>query len=102
MPELEDAEPRDHPMEEPLMGAPPVGAELSPESPSQWEDDRIEADGEESLVDIPWIEEPLAQPWVTFEAQVHQDEVQHWAAMFTWFWALHHQWESNQRERSDE
>ena len=100
--ELEDDEPGDHPMEEPLMDVPPVRAELSPESPSQREDDQIKVDGEESLADIPWIEEPLTQPWVTFKAQVHQDEVQYWAAMFTWFQALHHQWERNQRERSDE
>ena len=59
-------------------------------------------DGEESLANIPWVEEPLTQPWVTFEAQVCQGEVQHWATMFTWFRALHHQWEKNQRERDDE
>ena len=102
MPELEDAEPGDHPMEEPLMDVPPAEAEVNPEDLPLQEDDRTKEDKEETLADIPWIEEPLTQPWVTFEAQVCQDEVQHWAAMFTWFQALHRQWERNRKERDDE
>ena len=96
--EFEDAEPGDHPIEGLLMDVPPVEAEANPEGLPLQEDDQIEED----LADIPWIEEPLTQPWVMFEAQVHQDEVQYWATMFTWFQALHHQWERNQRERDDE
>ena len=41
--------------------------------------------GEEPPVDIPPTEGSPALPWVCFEAQIHQDEVQYWAAMFTWF-----------------
>ena len=62
----------------------------------------LEEDKEGSLADIPWIEETLTQPWVRFEAQICQDEVQHWATMFTWFRAMHLQWEENQRKRGDE
>ena len=102
MPELEDDKSGDHPMEESLMDVPQAGAVLSPESPPQWGDDQIEVDGEESLVNIPWVGEPLSQPWVTFEARVHRDEVRYWAAMFAWFRALHHQWERSQKERRDE
>ena len=70
MPELEDDQPGDRPMEESLMDVPQAGAALNPESLPQQEDDRVEADGEESLADIPCVGEPLSQPWVTFEAQV--------------------------------
>ena len=85
MPELEDAEPKGDLREEPLMDVPPAEAGMSLGDLPPLEDGRLKEDGEESMTDIPWIEEPLAQPWVMFEAQICQDEVQHWAAMFTWF-----------------
>ena len=41
--------------------------------------------GEEPPVDVPSTEGPPALPWIHFKAQIHQDEIQYWAAMFTWF-----------------
>ena len=40
---------------------------------------------EEPSVDAPLTEGPPVLPWVYFEAQIHQDEIQYWAMMFTWF-----------------
>ena len=97
--ELEDADPGGHPMGGPLMDVPVARAEENPEGQPLREDDQVVEDEEESLADIPWIEGHLAQPWVTFEAQVNQDEVQHWATMFAWFQALQQQWERNWREK---
>ena len=102
MPELEDAEPKDNPREEPLTDVPPAEAGMSPGDLPLLEDGRFKEDKEESLADIPWIEEPLAQPWFMFEAQIRQDKVQHWATMFTWFQAMHLRWEENRRKRHDE
>ena len=99
MPELEDAEPEDDLREEPLMNVPPAKTGMDLRGLPPLDDGRSREDREESLADIPWIEEPLAQPWVRFEAQIRQDEVQHWAAMFMWFWAMHLQWEENRRKR---
>ena len=79
----------------------PVEAMMDPRGMPQLEDGRSEESREEYLADIPLIEEPLAQPLVRFEAQIHQDEVQHWATMFTWFRAMHLSWEESQR-RGDE
>ena len=41
-----------------------------------------EITGEKPSVDVPSTEGPPALPWVCFEAQIHQAEIQHWAAMF--------------------
>ena len=102
MPELEDAKPKDDLREEPLMNVTPAKTGMDLRDLPPLEDGRFKEGKEESLADIPWIEEPLSQPWVRFEAQICQDEVQHWATMFTWFRAMHLQWEENQRKRGDE
>ena len=57
--------------------------------------------GEEPPVDIPPTEGSPALPWVCFEAQIHQDEVQYWAAMFTWFRCMHLSWEESWRKKDD-
>ena len=75
------------------MDVRPAKTGMNPGDLPLLEDGGFEEDGEESLADIPWIEEPLTQPWVMFEAQICQDKVQHWATMFTWFWAMHLQQE---------
>ena len=49
------------------------------------EDAGSEITGEEPPVDVPLTEGPPALPWVHFKAQIHQDEIQYWVAMFTWF-----------------
>ena len=77
------------------MDVPPAEAVMDLRGIPLLKDGESEEDREESSADIPLIEEPLAQPWVMFEAQIHQDEVQHWAAMFMWFWAIHLCWEEN-------
>ena len=57
--------------------------------------------GEEPSVDVPSTEGPPALPWVCFEAQVCQDEIQYWAAMFTWFRHMHLIWEESQKKRDN-
>ena len=84
--------------EEPLVDVPPAEAMMDLEGMPQLEDGGSEESREEYLVDVPLIEEPLAQPWVRFEAQILQDEVQHWAAMFTWFQAMHLCWWGESKE----
>ena len=59
MSELEDAEPEDDPREEPLMNVPPAETGMDLRDLPPLEDGRFEEDKEESLADIPWIEEPL-------------------------------------------
>ena len=57
--------------------------------------------GEEPPVDIPLTEGPPALPWVHFKAQICQDEIQYWVAMFTWFRYMHPSWEESQRKKDD-
>ena len=57
--------------------------------------------GVEPSVDIPSAEGPPALPWVHFEAQIHEDEIQYWVAMFTWFLYMHLSWEGSQKERDN-
>ena len=75
---------------------------VDPSGMPQLEDGRSKESREEYSTDVLLIEEPLTQPWVRFEAQIHQDEVQHWATMFMWFLAMHLRWEENRGKRSDE
>ena len=100
MPELEDIEPENDPREEPLVDVPPAEAVMDLEGMPQLEDGGSKENREEYLADVPQIEEPLAHPWVRFEAQIRQDD--HWATMFTCFRAMHLHWEENRRRRGDE
>ena len=63
--------------------------------------DSEEIIGEEPPVDVPPTEGPPTIPWVCFEAQICQDELQYWAAMFTWFQYMHLSWEESWRKRDD-
>ena len=55
---------------------------------------------EEPQVDNPPAEGPLALHWVCFKAQIHQDEVWYWAAMFTWFRYMYISWEESRRDNA--
>ena len=83
------------------MDVPPAEAAMDLEGMPLLEDGGPEESREEYSADIPPIGKPLAQPWVRFKAQVRQDEVQHWATIFTWFWATHLSWEERQRRKDD-
>ena len=98
MPELEGTEPEQVPGGEPPMAVATIDVEGMPEL----EDAGPEESIEEYLADTPLIWESLAQPLVWFEAQVCQDEVQYWAAMFTWFRVMHLSWEESRRRKGDE
>ena len=77
MPELEDVEPENDPREEALVDVPPIEAVMDLESMPQLQDGGSKESREEYLANVPPMKEPLAQPWVRFEAQICQDEVQH-------------------------
>ena len=54
--------------------------------------------GEEPQADNPSAEVCPAMPWVRFEAQVCQDEVQYLAAMFMWFHNMYYSWEERKKD----
>ena len=62
MPELEDAEPKDDPKEEPLMNVPPAKTRMDLRGLPLLEDGGSKEDREESLADIPLLRNPLLNP----------------------------------------
>ena len=60
-----------------------------------------EITGEEPSMNVPLTEGPPALPWVCFKAQVHQNEIQYWDVMFTWFQYMHLSWEESWKKRDD-
>ena len=100
--ELKEAKPKGALREEPPVAFPLAEATLDLEGMPELEDAGPEESIEEYLANAPPIGESLAQPWVQFEAQVRQDEVQYWAAMFTWFRVMHLSWEESRRRKGDE
>ena len=84
------------------MAIPPAEVTLDLEGMPGLEDTGSEESMEEYSANVPPIGEAPTQPWVWFEAQVCQDEVQYWAAMFTWFRVMHLSWEESRRRKGDE
>ena len=93
--DLEDAGTEEILGEEPPVAFPLAKGTLDLEDMPEPEDAGPEESMEESLADVPLTGGTPAQPWVCFKAQVCQDEVQYWAAMFTWFRFMHLSWEEN-------
>ena len=98
---LEDAGPEEILGEEPSVAVPLAKGTLDLEGMPELEDAGPEESMEDSAADVPLTGGTPAQPWVHFEAQVCQDGVQYWAAMFTWFRFMHLSWEESRRWKDD-
>ena len=77
------------------MAIPLAEGTLDLEGMPKLEDAGPEESMEDSMADALLTRGTPTQPWVHFEAQVHQDEVQYGAAMFTWFQFMHLSWEES-------